>query len=171
MTGLSAPTGTKPSTARNSHHGCQGQPARLGGTCHALPRPLYFAVFPARFAAGAAFPAACSGAASFASVRARFVAGGAFSAVCPGAAFFADVLLPAGEAAPASAASFARAPLAGVPLAGAFLAVGGTASASFTAAFFAGVLLAGAFLVAGGTASASAVRSTTESSPPKSLQT
>ena len=63
------------------------------------PRPRYFAVFPARFAAGAVFLAVC---------------------------------------------------------AGAFL----------TASFFAGV-----FPAAGGTASASAVRSTTESSPPKSLRT
>jgi hypothetical protein len=39
------------------------------------------------------------------------------------------------------------------------------------AAFFAGSFFAGAFFAAGGTASASAVRSTTESSPPKSLAT
>ena len=41
--------------------------------------------------------------------------------------------------------------------------------AFFAAAFFAGAFFAGAFFAAGGTASASAVRSTTESSPPKSL--
>ena len=39
------------------------------------------------------------------------------------------------------------------------------------AAFFAGSFFAGAFFAADGTASASAVRSTTESSPPKSLAT
>jgi hypothetical protein len=53
--------------------------------------------------------------------------------------------------------------LGGFAAGAAFLTVRGEAS-FFTASFF-----AGAFLAAGGTASASAVRSTTESSPPKSL--
>ena len=48
-----------------------------------------------------------------------------------------------------------------------FLAV--CAAASFAGAFFAGAFFADGFFAAGGTASASAVRSTTESSPPKSL--
>jgi len=59
--------------------------------------------------------------------------------------------------------------------ASAFLVIRAAASfftaSFFTASCFAGAFLVGAFFVAGGPGSASAVRSTTESSPPKLLGT
>ena len=55
--------------------------------------------------------------------------------------------------------------------AAAFAAACAFGAAVFAGSFFAGSFFAGARLAADGTASASAVRSTTESSPPKSLAT
>jgi len=68
-------------------------------------------------------------------------------------------VLPAGFA--AGAAAFVAACAGAAFFAGSF----------FAGSFFAGSFFAGAFFAADGTASASAVRSTTESSPPKSLAT
>ena len=85
-----------------------------------------------------------------------------------GADFKASRAGPPGASRPRPRYSFVVALLAGFAAgAAAFLAVC-TGAGFFTASFFAGAF---AFFAAGGTASASAVRSTTESSPPKSLRT
>ena len=57
-----------------------------------------------------------------------------------------------------------------VPLTGFAAGAAAFLAACACTAFFAPSFLAGALLAAGGTASASAVRSTTESSPPKPLR-